>query len=54
MWDFGELLESLPLSTKKKVKVTIGNDSVSHVFIVVDIVDEIIISADFMIAHGIN
>ena len=34
--------------------MTIANISVSHVFIIADIVDEVIIGADFMIAHGIN
>ena len=35
-----------------EAKVTIANISVSHIFIVADIVDEVIIAADFMIAHG--
>ena len=34
--------------------LTIDKINVSHVFIVADIVDEVIIDADFMIAHGIN
>ena len=34
--------------------MTIGNVSVSHVFTLADIVDEVIIGADFMIANGIN
>ena len=34
--------------------MTIANISVSHVFIVGDIVDEVIIGADFIITHGIN
>lgn len=39
---------------KIKVELTIGNMSINHVFIVADIVDEVIIGADFMISHGIN
>ena len=34
--------------------MTIANISVSPVFIVADIVNEVIIGADFMIAHGVN
>lgn len=39
---------------KIEVKVTIANISVKHVFIVADIVDEVIIGADFMISHSIS
>ena len=39
---------------KTEAKVTIANISVSQLFIVTDIVDEVIIGADFMIIHGIN
>ena len=38
----------------KVAKVTIANISVSHVFIGADIVDEVTIGTDFMIAQGIN
>ena len=34
--------------------MTIGNVSVSHVLIVADIVDEVIIGADIVITSGIN
>ena len=37
-----------------ETKVTIVNISVIHVFTVVDIVDEVIIGADFMIVLGSN
>ena len=46
--------ESATVHGKTEAKVTIANISVSHVFIVADIVDEVIIAADLMIAHGIN
>ena len=46
--------ESAIVHGKTEAKVTIANISVSHVFIVADIMDEVIIGADFMIAHGIN
>ena len=39
---------------KTEAKVTIANISITHVFIVADIVDDLIFGADFMIAHGIN
>lgn len=39
---------------KAAVEVSIANIAVRHVFIVADIVDEVIIGADFMINNGIN
>ena len=42
------------LPPSKEAKVSIANVSVSYVFIVTDIVDEVIIGADFMLAHSIN
>ena len=39
---------------KTEVKVTLSNISVSHVFIVADIADEVIIGFDFVIANGFN
>ncbi|XP_037813635.1 uncharacterized protein LOC119604837 [Lucilia sericata] len=39
---------------KVNAKVNIANISVDHLFIVADIVDEVIIGADFMIMHGIK
>ena len=46
--------ESATAHGKTEANVTIANISVSHVFIVADIVDEVIMGANFMIAHGIN
>ena len=46
--------ESAIVHGKTEAKVTIANISVSHVFIVADIVDEVIIGADFRIIHGNN
>ena len=43
--------ESATVHGKTEVKVRISNFSVSHVFIVADIVDEVVIGADFMTAH---
>ena len=42
----GRLLESATVHGKTEAKVTIANISVSHVFIVADIVDDIFIDAD--------
>ena len=39
---------------KTELKMRIGNVSVSHAFIVTDIVDEVIIGGDFMITLGIK
>ena len=39
---------------KTEVKVRIDNVSVSHVFIITEIVVEVIIGTDFMLAHDIN
>ena len=47
----GRIEERVPHLEKK---VTIANISVSNAFIVADIVDEVIIGAEFMIAHGIS
>ena len=46
--------ESAIVHGKTEVRVMIGNISVSHVFIVANIVDEVIIGADFIVVHGIN
>ena len=46
--------ESATVDGKAEAKLTISKISVSRVFIVADIVNEIIIGADFMIAHAIN
>ena len=46
--------ESATVHGKTDANLTIGNISVRHVFIIADIVREVITGADFMIAHGIN
>ena len=46
--------ESVTVLGKAKLRVRIGNVTVSHVFTVADIVDEVVIGADFMIVYGIN
>ena len=46
--------ESATVHAKTEAKVIIAKIKVSQVFIVADIVDEVIIGADFMITHGIN
>ena len=46
--------ESATVHTKTEVKLTLANISVSDVFTVADIVDEVIIGADFTIAQDTN
>ena len=46
--------ESATVDGETEMKVKIGNVRVSHVFIVADIVDEVVIAVDFMIAYSMN
>ena len=46
--------ESANIHGEIEVKLTIGKVSVSYVFVVADIVDEVIDGADFVIAYSIN